>query len=252
MASKKAISDLEYISLLCWPGREVERYRGWIIQWNDGITWRANSVYPLEPVNDEALEEAIEYVISFYEQRDTVPAFKITEASEPEGLDETLIDMGFEKRMKTFVQTLPVNQLSCLDPEFPVDLLKVSDKSINALFQSAGFDETVQQARRSIIKRIEGEKIIARVMIDGKIAGIGLGVVKEDWLALFSIRTLEEYRHRGVARSINCALGIWGEENNATRIFLQVESKNFPALELYGSLGFETMYTYWYRILEMK
>ncbi|TFG31227.1 GNAT family N-acetyltransferase [Candidatus Thorarchaeota archaeon] len=252
MASRKAITDLEYISSLCWPGSEIQRYKGWIIQWNDGITWRANSVYPLGSVDGMELEQAIEYVISFYEQRDTLPAFKITEASEPEELDETLEDMGFEKRMITYVQTLSVNKLSCLDPEVPVDLLKVSDESIDTLFHEAGFDETIQEARRSIIKRIEGEKTIARVMIDGKIAGVGLGVIKDDWLALFSIRTLEEYRNRGVGWSVNCALGIWGEENSATKIFLQVEAKNTPALALYESMGFIPMYTYWYRILEKK
>ena len=69
-------------------------------------------------------------------------------------------------------------------------------------------------------------------------------------MGIFSIRTMPEFRRRGVGWSINCALSIWGEENGADTAFLQVEADNNPALALYEKLGFKTLYTYWYRILE--
>jgi ribosomal protein S18 acetylase RimI-like enzyme len=43
---------------------------------------------------------------------------------------------------------------------------------------------------------------------------------------------------------------MWGEDHGAKQIFLQVETDNEPALILYEAMGFKTMYTYWYRILE--
>ena len=249
MASRQDITDLEHIAALCWPAREIQKYYGWLINWCDGITWRANSVHPYESVDEVQIEDAIEYVISFYQKRNTPPAFKLTEVSQPVELDETLADMGFDKRMITHVQTVPVNELSCLDPRVAVDLLRVSDESMEILFHQTGFDEATKRTRKDIISRINGPKVIARVLIDGQIAGAGLGVVQDDWLGLFSIRTLEGYRRRGAGWSLNCALGIWGEENGANKIFLQVEAKNTPALALYESMDFETMYTYWYRIL---
>ena len=249
MASKGAITDMEHIAALCWPAREIQSYNGWLIHWSDGVTWRANSVHPYGPVENIRLEDAIEYVISFYQSKNTQPAFKLTEASLPEDLDETLEDMGFEKRMITHVQTAPITELSCLDPRVAVDLLKVTDESINTLFQETGFTEQVRNARSDIVTRIKGEKIIACAKIDGKHAGVGLGVVQGNWLGLFSIRTLERYRGRGVGWSINCALSMWGEENGAQKAFLQVEAKNTPALALYESMGFDIMYTYWYRVL---
>ena len=252
MVSLKGINELEYLASHCWPAREVERYKGWIIHWNDGITWRANSVLPIEPMDEVQLEEAIEYVISFYDERMTPSAFKLTEASVPNDLDETLADMGIEKRMITHVQTITIDELSCIYPRVPVDILKVDDDSIDTLMFESGFDDTNADVRRGIINRIEGDKGIARVMIDGKLAGVGLGVVQESWLGIFSIRTLSEYQRRGVAWSISCALGMWGEDLGANTAFLQVESRNGPALALYESMGFETMYTYWYRILDVR
>ncbi|MCK5390490.1 MAG: GNAT family N-acetyltransferase [Candidatus Thorarchaeota archaeon] len=248
MVSPRTISDIEYLASHCWPGKEIERYKGWIIHWNDAVTWRANSVLPIgEP--SVILEDAIDYVIKFYEERSTPAAFKMTEESKPENLEETLEEMGFVKFMNTYLQTIPIDVLVCLDPRVGVDLLRVTDESIDTLIHRSKRTEFELEIRREIIHRIEGEKKIARVMIDGQIAGVGLGVVEEDMLGLFSVRTLPEYQHRGVAWSISCALGMWGEETGASTAFLQVEADNIPALELYDSMGFKTQYTYWYRIL---
>jgi ribosomal protein S18 acetylase RimI-like enzyme len=252
MVPERTISDIEYLASHCWPAKEIERYHGWIIHWNDAVTWRANSVLPLEEPSDEILEDSIDYVIKFYRDRDTPPAFKISEESKPESLDITLEEMGFEKHMITHVQTAPISEIACLDPRVGVDLLRVNDEYIDTLFHGSKREEFALEIRREIIHRIEGEKKIARVMIDGQIAGVGLGVVEEDMLGLFSIRTLPDYQRRGVGWSINCALGIWGEENGANTAFLQVEAENTQALALYSSMGFQTRYTYWYRILERK
>ena len=250
MVTERTISDIEYLASHCWPAKEVERYHGWIIHWNDAVTWRANSVLPLGETVDTLLEDSIDYIINYYNERNTPPAFKITEESKPEELDETLDEMGFQKRMVTHVQTVPIDTLACLDPRVSVDILRVADESIDSLFHRSKRDEFALEVRREIIHRIEGEKKIARVMIDGQVAGVGLGVVEEDMLGLFSIRTLPEYERRGVAWSVNCALAMWGEENGAETAFLQVESENAPALALYAAMGFKTKYTYWYRILE--
>ncbi|MHA1136279.1 MAG: GNAT family N-acetyltransferase [Candidatus Thorarchaeota archaeon] len=250
MVPERTISNIEYLASHCWPAKEIERYHGWIIHWHDGVTWRANSVLPLEETSDELVEDSIDYVINFYDERNTPPAFKLTKESKPIVLDEILDEMDFQKRMITHLQTTPIENIACLDPRVGVDLLRVTDDSIDSLMHRSKRDEFVLQVRREIIHAIQGEKKIARVMIDGQIAGVGLGVVEEDMLGLFSIRTLPEYERRGVAWSISCALAMWGEENNANTAFLQVEAENKPALALYSAMGFETKYTYWYRILE--
>ena len=133
MVSHKDITDMEYLTSRFWPAREIERYMGWIINWNDSITWRANCVFPLESIEGIRLEDAIEYVIEFYNRRRTPPAFKITEASEPLDIDEVLADMGFEKRMMTYVQTISTSELSCQYPKLPVDIIKVNNDSISLL-----------------------------------------------------------------------------------------------------------------------
>jgi len=249
MVKERTINDIEYLAARCWPAKEIEAYYGWIIQWQDGVTWRANSVLPLGETEDKLIEDSIDHVINFYDKRNTPPAFKLTEASKPDNLDKLLEEMDFQQHMVTHFQTVPIERLTCLDTEVEVDLLRVTDESIDILYHRSMRDEFAIQVRKEMIHRIEGEKKIARVMIDGQLAGTGLGVVEEDMMGLFSIKTMPEFRRRGVGWSINCALAMWGEENGADKAFLQVEADNIPALALYGKMGFKTLYTYWYRIL---
>jgi GNAT superfamily N-acetyltransferase len=250
MVSEREIAELELLASHCWPANEVVNYKGWIIHMDDGITWRANSVLPNAWESSLEVEQVVDYVIDLYKERNAAPAFKISPASQPIGLDELLEKKGFEQHMVTHVQTAPIEEIACLSPKVPVDLFKVTEDSLDILMHESKRDMKAIEVRREIIHRIEGAKNIARVLMHGTIAGVGLGVVEEEWLGLFSIRTLPEYRRKGVAWSLNCALAMWGEDHGAKQAFLQVEADNEAALGLYESMGFTTMYTYWYRILE--
>lgn len=250
MVLEREIADLELLASHCWPAREIVSYKGWIIHWDQGVTWRANSVLPNDWESNVDVEQVVDYVISLYKEKATPPAFKISPASKPKGLDRLLEKKGFQKRMVTYVQTAPINTISCLGPRVPVDLFKVTEDSLDTLMHRTEKRTLAIDVRREIIHRIRGEKNIARVLMHGNIAGVGLGVVEEDWLGLFSIRTMPEFQRQGVAWSVSCALAIWGEDLGATNAFLQVEEQNIPAIALYEKLGFKNMYTYWYRILE--
>lgn len=250
MVFEREIAELELLASHCWPAREIVRYKGWIIHMDDGVTWRANSVLPNEWDSNVSVEQVVDYVIDLYKEKGSPPAFKISPASQPEGLDELLEEKGFEQRMITQVQTAPIDTISCLGPRVPVDLFKVTDDSLDLLMHRSDRDELAIDVRREIIHRISGDKNIARVLMHGNIAGVGLGVVEDNWLGIFSVRTMPEFQHQGVGWSLSCALAMWGEDHGADRAFLQVEEQNRPGIALYESMGFVTMYTYWYRILE--
>jgi GNAT superfamily N-acetyltransferase len=249
MVSEREIAELELLASRCWPAKEIVKYKGWIIHMDDGITWRANSVLPDAWETNVSVDQVVDYIIEMYNERNAAPAFKISPASQPDGLDELLEEKGFEKRMITQVQTAPIEEVSCHSPKHPVDLFKVTKESLDILMYKSERKKKANDVRREIIHRIDGAKNIARVMIHGNIAGVGLGVVVNKWLGFFSIRTLSDYRRRGVAWSVSCALAMWGEDQGAEHAFLQVEADNDSALGLYESMGFKKMYTYWYRIL---
>ena len=53
---------------------------------------------------------------------------------------------------------------------------------------------------------------------------------------------------RGLARRLTCSIVAWGKTHGARLTYLQVVATNEAALPLYGSLGFETVYSYSYRV----
>jgi hypothetical protein len=137
MVSEREIAELELLASHCWPAREIVTYKGWIIHWNDGVTWRANSVLPNEWKSSVSVEQVVDYVIALYKEKDTPPAFKISPASQPKGLDELLEEKGFEQKMVTHVQTAAIEEISCLSPHVPVDLFKVTDDSLDILMHES-------------------------------------------------------------------------------------------------------------------
>ncbi|RLI55840.1 MAG: hypothetical protein DRO93_11680 [Candidatus Thorarchaeota archaeon] len=135
--------------------------------------------------------------------------------------------------------------------EIVVEIQKTADDVWRRCFATAeGFDEETVRIRQGIMQRASGLSAYALARVDSEPAGVGFGVVTDDWLGLFGIATVERHRRKGVATAITTALAVWGEKMGAEHAYLQVEVLNAPALRLYGQLGFETAYTYWYRLLQ--
>ncbi len=217
-----------------------------------GVTRRANSVLPNgDPSLD--LDEAIDHVIGFYRKRALVPRFQMTEASSPAGLDEALHDVGFHHEMKTYVESASLRELTTEEAEHEVELFDRPTREWLLAFAHAGeMDRESAQVRHAIFERIPSDKRFALIRLDGKIAGVCVGVLEGKWLGLFGLVTVDEHRHKGLAISLNRELASWASRSGATMAYLQVVAENKPALSLYHRLGFNIRYEYWYRQLVEK
>jgi ribosomal protein S18 acetylase RimI-like enzyme len=89
---------------------------------------------------------------------------------------------------------------------------------------------------------------VARV--DGAPAAAALFVVDGDVTVIAAMRTVDELRRRGAARTLLATGAQWAAARGASRALLQVERGNEPALALYSSAGFTTHYGYHYRVAE--
>ena len=74
---------------------------------------------------------------------------------------------------------------------------------------------------------------------EGKTVGYALGRVVADEAELLKICVLGEWRKQGIAENMLLALLGKMRENGAAACFLEVRSKNAPAIALYQKLGFE-------------
>ena len=89
---------------------------------------------------------------------------------------------------------------------------------------------------------------IIKVSIDGQIIATGLGILDRDYIGLYAIHVKKEYRRQGYARQICTGLLKEGIKKGAQNAYLQVVEGNNNARALYRSLGFQQLYTYWFRV----
>ncbi|MHA1949208.1 MAG: GNAT family N-acetyltransferase [Candidatus Thorarchaeota archaeon] len=250
MIDQSQIVELEQVAANAWIANDAERLGGWLLRANEGVTRRANSVLPLgAPVLPH--EEAIEKTIEFYKTRDLTPRFQMTEASKPIELDRDLSERGFSVGLQVEIHTASISHLVKKEPTIDVLISNDITESWMSVYRKAsGYDSSTMNIRKDLMKRTSLHKVFALARIDREPAGVGFAVVEDKWLGLFNVASHPDLRGRGVAIAVNTALSKWGEQRGARVAYLQVESENLPAQKLYDKLGFQQMYTYWYRKLD--
>jgi RimJ/RimL family protein N-acetyltransferase len=243
------IRKLEIIAFHSWPAREIVPLGDWIMRADAGVTRRANSVFPFGDPG-LLLDEAIEYVVNFYRNRELIPRFQMSKASVPRGLDDALARRGFVYEMKTYVHTCRIRDVLKASGGYQVEMSpEPDDEWFSTYSRISGHSADVLRVRKGIFERMPVEKRFASVRERGSVIGISIGVIHRGWLGIFGVRTDEEHMRKGVAKSINRALISWAEDMGAQEAYLQVEADNESAIQLYESLGFKKKFTYWYRQL---
>jgi ribosomal protein S18 acetylase RimI-like enzyme len=99
-----------------------------------------------------------------------------------------------------------------------------------------------------LLRSIAAPVGFARVEENGQPVAFALGVVDGDHVGLFDVLVAPQARRRGLARRLTQSIGAWGRQHGARYAYLQVVASNAAALPLYADLGFETVYSYAYRV----
>lgn len=218
---------------------------GWLQRFSGGYTKRANSINALESDAqfNHSLKETLE---APYRSRGLPPVWRLTPLAPPDA-DAALGDAGYRRLDESLVQRSTIDGRFAADPA----ILIGSTPSASWL---AGFAElspvasahreTMQHMLRSIPQPVG----FARVEEDGEPIGFALGVVDGDHVGIFDVLVAPRARRRGLARRITESVCAWGEAKGARFAYLQVVASNHAALALYADLGFETVYSYAYRM----
>ena len=258
MTDPRTVLMLEMLSANAWPAAEIELCGGWRLRSTQGVTRRANSVWPNHDDGALTLETKLAQVEAFYAARNRPAIYQICDAMQPAQLDAVLAARGYGFEAPTFVQTTSLatllERLPSLRhyPHFEVEVSEEFDAQWFAFYcQSEEVSAAAAPVRRAILERIAALHGFVTLYAGGAPAAVGLGVVEAGWLGIFSMATLPAFRRRGAARAILRTLAVWAQLYDATAVYLQVMENNRSAQQLYASAGFTTAYRYHYRVKEI-
>lgn len=245
MSLPNDIRALEIRAFRAWPALRTRTEYGWVQRLAGGYTKRANSINALEP-NGTLTLQMKDGLEAPYRLAGQPPIWRLTPLA-PAGADDLLAAAGYRRIDESLVQRAPLDDRFVLDPE-----VRIAPAPSDAWL--AGFAilspvapqhrETMTRMLRSIAAPVG----FARVEDKGEPTAFALGVVDGDHVGLFDVLVAPTARRRGLARRLTQSIGAWGREHGARFCYLQVVATNTAARPLYADLGFETVYSYAYRV----
>ncbi len=241
------VQNFEKLSINAIPAKRIVFYHGWIVQLDKGYKDRANSVYPLY-ISDLPKEHMVEYCENLNSRYNIRPRFKVTEYSHPLDLDYYLNSLGYKKYSETSFQTLDLSN-------YPVTSLSSNFFSSNELSPSwfeyyctwNSIPEEQQSIVRDIWERVSVGFSFCQLKHQKRTVCIGFMVQIDNICGIFGITTDPNERRQGHGKRFMVQFLSFATLKNNKTCFLQVETANIPAIELYTKLGFEEQYRYWYR-----
>jgi len=234
------IIELEKLLNSTWSATEQIMHGEWLFRASGKYTMRANSVLPQgaapygEP--EKSIDEAIQDVITFYAHRDLEPIFHLPLPLYEE-LFTYLLAHGWREKLRAQVQVADIG-ISEIKPD---SILEIST-SCNPEWLSVQGDEQLLNlmdktpARYYILKRDNNPVAVLR-------AGI-----HDDWAVISRLFVKPEYR--GLKYSQELMLSVFNNlySSGITKVALQVDISNGPAMALYKGLGFRKHHEYSYVI----
>lgn len=250
-SGERLAARVEDVCLNAWPALQELHYDGWLIRLADGQTRRTNSVNVLH-CGSRPIGEKIAYCEGVYRRHDLPCHFRILSIAE-RALDDELAARGYRAEDETttlfmdFDANAPGNA-----PAHSVDLTShaPSGEWLEARMNFQGGPAAERSKLEKILHQLAIPAVFAAVRDErGEIVSIAKGAVHDAIVCLNMVASDPAQLRRGYSRACVSAILRWAQrEMGAQGACLQVVSQNWPAIQLYQSLGFaHELYRYHYR-----
>lgn len=246
---KRAILLYQELSSNAWPAKTYIFFNDWILRLSEGVTKRANSVYPLQYTGKDLLKD-IKTVEKIYKKKDLPVIFQLPDYFEPKNLQDTLFSLGYKSIDESLVMTAHIEDICAVtNREYTYSTEdKSSDNWFQALARFSGYNSKVLEGHKNIMKRIPFSKVFCSARENNEIVGIGLGVIEREYMGIFELSVDFDYRRKGIGQSIVAKLVSWARANCAIHVYLQVQGDNVGAISLYRKINLKERYRYRYLI----
>ena len=249
------ILALEQIAALHWRGTEEEWLGGWLLRAAEGFTGRANSALPLADPG-LPLDDALEAVARWYRARGLRPMVAIPlpldAGSTGCDLDHQLSERAWLTRpgpafvMVADLAGMPAPQGLTNGLEFRVD--EEPDDAWLAMYHYRGQDRQ-PPVMRKVLTSASCQLFASIRSGDGRdVLAIGRLSVAGGWAGITAVEVDAGRRRAGLGAALTRAVCAQAGARGIRQVFLQVETDNTAAIQLYERCGFRYSHRYHYRV----
>ena len=249
MALNRAVQPARTFEALmdsAWPAPERHDLGEWVLRAADGVTQRANSVWPRDPAQQplDALREAMQW----YRERRLPLIFQVTETPANAGLNGLLDAQSFTRQSETLIMSRPSGGGYQGPADAGVETLSEPDEEWLHLWWSVDGrgGDAQRQTARAILTGCPSLYALVRDD-DGVPAAVGRLALVDGTGGIYCMATSPSHRRRGYAAAVLEALQSEGNARNVESFWLLVTAANSAARQLYRQAGFEEAGRYLYR-----
>ncbi len=254
MFGKEDIKFLQEILMNSWPAHHYYFLHGWILRFTDGVTSRANSVFPLRYTGYlNELDKDIKLAEKAYQAYNLPTIFTIPDFFEPSNLVVKLKEHRYHQLgciTHTLIASAQKLRIGVINEKFKYFIYSKREEVIsNFISKYSKRDQSAQKILDALVKRIIIPKkrfIIAKH--ENKVVGTLMGILDpHGFLYIADLLVKPNFRKQYIATSMLFkVISDWAIPNGVKTIWLQVEIENNKAMNLYNKLGFEKAYSYYY------
>lgn len=226
------IRELEAAAQAVWPADTTDECGKWLLRASKDNTLQRNSALPTgaRPFGEPGMEieEAIHAVDVFYRSNELSPAITVSLRAYTK-LDEYLETIGWIVAAEFNFMVIDTSDLPPFVQHEPFTLKTSQDPTTEwlTIHGQQHADELLRYPANYLSIFID-DQCVAR----GRIAFTG------NWGVITHLFVAGEHRRQGIGRSIMHAFATTAREHGCTRLTLQVDASDSPALALCESLGF--------------
>ncbi len=229
-----------------WPALERYDTGEWILRAADGVTQRANSVWPRAAAAEPL--DALRYAVQWYRQRRLPLIFQVTDTPANAGLNALLDREGFTRQSETLIMARPAAAAPLLARPTTVDIAGRPGREWLDLWWSVEGrgGQPEQETAHTILAGCPSRYALVRDD-DGRPAAVGRLALVEGTGGIYCMATSPSHRRRGYASKVLQALLSEGTERGLDSFWLLVTAANHDARQFYRGAGFEESGRYLYR-----
>lgn len=229
----------------CWPAHQTVVAGDWLCRFAQGYSGRANSATCIRPAT--ALDGAmLRHIECLYNAAGLRPSIRLSPLVRP-AVIRMLEQDGYAAEDGSIGMIGPATP-----GPIPDGLRLEAQPSPEWLEGACRWQTGVKRDIRAlsgIVSNLRVPTRFATLMVEGAGAAYALVSVDRGMAEFGAVMVDPTRRGQGLGRQLVSGIIAWAAEAGAERMFLQVASDNEVAKALYGSLGFQPVYSaaYWRR-----